>query len=225
MAAYEGRVVSAAIGTIDVPSRRSPHSEEIRHILSRDGPVDVRFEAGPPTPELAPVFSVFDGLQREIFLMGVDGTDIVVRRWLRSRSLRLDTPEMRWTDALAGVRKDESVRFRIEPGTRAPCVTINDVSRCDLLPKQGAGWTLLYSPSGLGPLLTDVLSSAFVLGLGFLIALPGWSVPTRLALLGGAVLLALLSSSVLSYVAASPVQGGAMVLGGGMGFALRRFQM
>jgi len=225
MAAYEGRVVSATIGAIDVPSRRSPRSEEIRRVLSRDGPIDVRFEAGGPTPELAPVFSVFDGMRREIFLMGVDGTDIVVRRWLRARSFRLDTPEMRWTDALAGVRKDESVRVRIEPGSRALCVTVNDRTRCDLLPKQGAGWTLLYGPSGLSPLLTDVLSSAFVLGLGFLIAIPGWSTPTRLASLGGSVLVGFFLSSALSYVAASLVQGGAMVFGGAMGFAFRRFQV
>lgn len=70
---------------------------------------------GPPTRGLAPVLSVFDGRQREIFVLGQDGDGLVFRMRRRADRARFHRPELRAPGLLARMPVGDTVTLRVRP--------------------------------------------------------------------------------------------------------------
>ncbi len=222
MAAYAGRVMAASVGGVEMSDGRSAHSPEVRQALEHRERISVRFIAGPEPAGLAPVFSVYDHLQREIFLLGVDGRDLVFRQWMRSTDLRLDGPELRFPGALAGVSPGDTVDAAVFAGETSPCISLNGRTKCDIAPGFAAGWTLLLYPPPFGIPLAEMADllwvGALALPLGFALRRPAVALP--LAVLLAAVLLTW--AQVAPDTRAQPTSGLPLVLGMALGAALAR---
>lgn len=187
---YEGRVRAAAIGGHPVPSRRIERREPIRRALERGDSVVVEMTAGPPPPGVAPIFSIFDDRQREILLIGADGTDLVLRIRRQAADARLDAPSTRIPGAL-DVRSGEPLVLTVRRHDRAWCASTDTESRCVRDAGLSDAWTLLLETETF-PNGAKRAVGAFVLAL---LAWPlGFLARTRVAAAAqGLVLLAMLA--------------------------------
>ena len=171
---YRGRVRSARIDGVEVRSRRIERSAWVREAVLGGGPVEVDFVAGPPVTRLASLLSVYDQDQREIFLLGPDRDDLVLRLRTRARGWRLDQPDLRasgaWPDLEPGTRDTVSA---LSPSRGEWCLEGPAERHCGLGFTVGAGWGILYYaewfPGWLRVLLGAVWSAALLLATGFLI--------------------------------------------------------
>jgi len=192
---YGGRVLGAWIGGRAAPDGRLKASGPMRDSLQRGTPIRVRFAAGPPPPDLAPIFSVYDDHQKEVLLIGADGPDLVMTLRRRADDARLDRPEMRVRGALEGVAAGDTVEIDarpVRPGSYRLAVrsAVGSVASAVRGPTLGRSWSLLLF-SGCWPgWWIGVLDLVWLA----VLAVPvGWWSP-RVALLGvcgGAYLAAL----------------------------------
>jgi hypothetical protein len=224
---YEGQVTSAHVGAVAMPVGPSERSDELRRLLADRAPLEVEFVVGPDPAGLAPLFSVYDHLQREVLFLGVDGRDLVFRERLRAAALRLDQPVLVFPDALAGLEPGDRARARIAWDSRSPCMTIDGMTldrriRCDLAPGFAAGWTLLLFPPPGGRRWSGPIDLVWAGAL----ALPfGWLLGRPRASLAAAALLAV-TLLALAHLApdtrATPWAAASLIGGALLGAVLRR---
>lgn len=221
---YEGRVLEASLGGIDMPSGPSRRSPELQRAFRERAPLVVTFEVGPPTAGLAPVFSVYDHVQNEILLLGVDGHDLVYLPRTRSTALRLDRPDLVFPDAMIDLAPGDTATATVAMGPdHAPCISLNRRTTCDVAPGFAAGWTLLLFPLPLPgafwPRLADLIWA------GALGAPLGWQRgrPAR-ALVTTVVLAALLLTLAFTVpdMRVTPLPVAALLVGAALGALLRR---
>lgn len=111
---YRGRVLEARVAGIEARDGLLERSARIGAALEREGPVSVRFVAGPPPPGPAPIFSIYDDRQRRILFVGADRDDLRISLRRHADELRLDRPEIRFEDALAGVSPGDTLGIDLE---------------------------------------------------------------------------------------------------------------
>lgn len=180
LARFRGEVVDARAGELTLPGGRLP--ERDRLLLSQSllrGPrLAARARFGAPPPDLAPILSVMDHRQREIFLLGQDGRDLVFRLRRRAADVRLDGPEYRADGLISPDLAGSVATLAVEPDDRyrAPgadgglCLRIGSELRCGLGHRVGRGWTLLIDVDLPGPLaraLDGAWLALFLLPLGY----------------------------------------------------------
>jgi VanZ family protein len=171
---YRGHVQSARIDGVEVRSRRIEKSAWAREALRRGGPVEVDFVAGPPVSRLAPLFSVYDEHQREIFLVGPDREDLVLRLRTRASGWRLHQPDLRafgaWPALEPGVR--DTVRAW-SPSRGEWCLDGPAERHCGVGVTVGGGWGILYHverfPRWLRSLLATGWCAVMLIPTGFLL--------------------------------------------------------
>ena len=171
---YRGRVHSARIEGVEVRSRRTEDSEWTRQALLRGAPVDVDFVAGPRVTGLASLFSVYDEHRQEIFLIGPDRDDLVLRFRTRASAWRLDQPDLRAVGAWHDVRPGASYALSAwSPSPGEWCVDGPAGRFCGLGFTLGAGWGILFYaewfPAWLRWLLAVGWTAALLLPTGFLL--------------------------------------------------------
>lgn len=117
-------------------------------LLSGDT-VRVSFVVGSPPGGVAPIFSIYDDQQQEILLLAAHGDALVLRLRRLAADLRLESPELRWEDALEGVNPGDTVNVGAwrTPGSwpsgRARlCLGVDSRGVC-AAPDFGHGWVLL----------------------------------------------------------------------------------
>jgi hypothetical protein len=141
---FTGTVVSARLNRMPLPGTRLLSSGAVREaLLAPQSVLEVRALTGTPTADLAPIFSVFDDRQREIVLLGQNGTDVVYRLRTRSNALGLRSPALRLTGVLPielGARVE--LRARYTPGRYHLEAEIGDKSFSqNLVLSVSSGWT------------------------------------------------------------------------------------
>lgn len=174
LGSYGGRVVTARIDGMEIGSRRVPDSEAVRHALDRGGPIEIRFITGPPVGRLAPLFSIYDDREREIFLLGPDRTDLVVRYRTRAAALRLDQPDLRLRGGWPTLEPGRAASLRVWSAEAGRwCVGGAVAEQCGLGFTIGSGWGMLFYPSSLPAwfhaLVTLGWSTALLLPVGLLL--------------------------------------------------------
>lgn len=210
---YRGRVLQATLGARELPSERLQAVEQVRSLLLAGAPLEVRAVAGPQTERLAPIFSVFDERQREIFLLGADRDNLVFRYRTRARGVRLDQPDLRLEGALRGLAPGDTVTFSV-------CRTANgyrfstDVGvGGDVGFTVGMGWALLLFQEAFPSWLVGLLSIGWIAGL--VIPIGFWSRMRWESFLAAAtVLLALGVIPFWTVLASTPVNQFGGALGG-----------
>ncbi len=191
---YQGRVLSARLGGIDMPSHAVEPSEPLHRAFRERAPLEVVYEVGPAPEGLAPVFSVYDDEQNEILLLGVDGTDMLYLPRTRSVALRLDRPDLVARGLLDEVEPGDTVTATVAVDSRRHlCISLNRRTTCDVAPGFAAGWSLLMYPLPLSGrfwnLLADLVwAAAMAAPLGWIARKPlralTVAVPLTAALLG-----------------------------------------
>ncbi|MFQ5679684.1 MAG: VanZ family protein [Gemmatimonadota bacterium] len=165
--AYGGELLAARVARHPVPQGRSSRTDALRRDLSAGAEVEVTAVVGPPTTALAPVFSIYDEREREILLLGADGSDLVFRMRRRASSARLDAPDVRLAGALRDARAGDTLRLSARHlstrgGERDRCLAaVPGRSACGVGPSAGEGWALLFYPEHLG-WLRGAVSAAWI---------------------------------------------------------------
>ncbi len=100
----------------------------------------VEFRAGPPTHDLAPVFSVFDDHQVEVLVIGVDTDAIVIRMRRLAETVGLHAPEVRFGSLHPPEGTETILRFR--RNDRSFCVRLEETEECGTVATPARGWSL-----------------------------------------------------------------------------------
>jgi VanZ family protein len=189
---YDGEVLEARIGEVPIPSRRLDDSPAVRTRLQHGDPLVISFVAGPLPLGVAPVFSIYDGMEREILVLGVRDQDLVFRLRRRASDWRFRSPEALYPGA--GTTEGDTALVRLVVRDRSTCLEIPD-GDCIPLATPGRGWSLLL---GAAP-AQNAEHVADFLWLGLLFVPVGYSLRRRrTAAVGLAIsLVGLLGASLL----------------------------
>lgn len=143
---YRGRVLSARIGDLDLPSYRLPSSDSVRTLFATGHPIEIVAIAGPAPSSPSKIFSIADEQPREILMIGASGDDFVFRVLRASADYLLDRPDLRIHDALAGVRQGDTIRLSVRQlPDEAYRLQVNEMSR-DLRVGVADTWSLFLWP-------------------------------------------------------------------------------
>jgi hypothetical protein len=223
---FTGSVVSVRLDSVDLPSTRLEHSDQVRdRLLAPESVLEVRAISGKRTSDVAPIFSIFDDRQREIVLLGQDGADLIFRVRTRTGPLGLRSPALRLANALPAEPGHRiELRARYTPGHYHLEAEIGrNAYRRELALSASWGWTFLLPFDHAFGREMPWLTVLWVGGLLFPVAYYGargrigWRVmvPIWGLLLGiGLVLVPALST----FAILQPLEWMAGVLGGWFGF-------
>jgi VanZ family protein len=189
---YHGQVLEASLGGAGIPPGPIPHSPELRSRLAAGEALRVRAVAGPPVAGLAPILSIHDEYRHEILLLGPDREDLVYRFRTRAAAVGFDSPELRVSGAMRGIRAGEPLVIVVAPERNGYCIEANRTATCGLGFTAGTGWALLLYGPGLPPwthgFLNVLWMAGLVLPMGYW-ARARWECGVAIALLAGAALL------------------------------------
>lgn len=163
---YQGRVLSAEIAGMAMPSWRLKDSKAVRRALLAGEGVRVSAVAGPPPAAPSPVFNIYDQHRNEILFLGADGRDLVTHVRLLATDLLLRQPDLRWRGALDGVKAGDTLRLGWRRGSPGYCLALNGRERCGLAYTVGEAWGLIQFPPGLSRADHVALGLLFMAGLG-----------------------------------------------------------
>ncbi len=215
---YRGEVLSAEIGGLPMHSWRLGNSKTVRSLLLAGDTVRVKAVAGPEPSAVAPIFNIYDIDHNEILLLGADRGDLVTHVRLRATDLLLRQPDLRWREALAGVKPGDTISLafrRYRPGV---CVALNGRERCGMAYTLGEAWGMIQFPDGLSGADRTALDVLFMIGLGLCAGLFIQRRPAgylaAAAIVAGAVMVPILVG--LGATPVLQVGGLAAGLGGGM---------
>jgi hypothetical protein len=220
---YRGRVLGAALDGEPLQSRVLSDPAQVRAFVWGNRTLRVRFVAGPSTPALAPLVSVFDARQREIMLLGPDREALVLRYRRHAAEWGLDQPDLRFEGATRNWSLGDTITISVSRSARGACLTVNDATRCVRGDTPGTAWALLLYPESFPTWLRAALSLLWPAGLMMLL---GWCAGTRrTALAGGALGLAVLYvlPPVFSVASSPPAELAAAIAGLPLGVTLRRW--
>lgn len=221
LARYTGRVEVATLGDETLANGRLAHSEQVRRLWLEGAPLRVEATAGTRTVSLAPIFSIHDGVHREILLLGAERGDLVLRVRTRAQAVSLDRPGLRWTGILEDVRPGDRLTIGARREGNGWCLSLGDRSACPLGFSVGSGWRLVWYPHSLpaaaGPWLSAAWLAALFLPLGL------WLRADARSLLAVSIATgALLAAPRTGLLPAPPAELAACVAGLALGAALRR---
>jgi hypothetical protein len=216
---YHARVLAARLDGLAIqPGVLPPQASQV---LRSGEPLLVTALAGPRVPALAPLIVLEDDHVNQIYLVGPDRDDLVVRYQTRAATWGLDQPDIRLRSALAGSTAGDTLRIGVQRRHGAWCLALNQLERCGLGYTAGDAWALVMYPRHWPPWSHTLLGAMWVGGLALPIGL--WTrrrvaSVVAVALFGGA--LALLPPLV-ALLGTPAVQWCGAALGCGAGLALQ----
>ena len=216
---YHARVLTTRLGALSIhPGLLSPQTS---HVLRSGEPLFVTALAGPRVPALAPLIVFEDEDVNQIYLVGPDRNDLVVRYQTRAGTWGLDQPDIRLRGAFAGTTVGDTLRVGVHRRSVEWCLSVNQLERCGLGFTAGDAWAMVMYPRHWPPWSYTLLGAMWIGGLALPIGL--WTrlrVTSAVAvmLFGGALglvppLVALLGTPALQWCGAA--------LGWGVGVALQ----
>ncbi len=164
---YHGRVLRTTLGPIAFSPNRLPDPDVVRRLLLAGAPLEIDAVAGRSVRGLAPLFVIVDEDDEEVFLVGPDRGDLVLRYRTRAARWRLDQPDLRLRHAFAHVASGDTLHIGVRHDNGGYCLSLNQVARCGLGYSVGSGWTLLYYPRHLPIWISTGLEIAWVAGIAF----------------------------------------------------------
>jgi hypothetical protein len=213
---YHGRVLRTTLGPLAFGPNRLPDRDVMRRLLLAGAPLEIDAVAGRSVRGLAPLFVIEDEDDEEVFLVGPDRGDLVLRYRTRTARWRLDQPDIRLRHAFADVTSGDTMHIVVRRDPSGYCLSLNQVARCGLGYSVGSGWTLLYYPRHLPIWVVTGLEIAWVAGIAFPLGL--WARRRPETAVAAIVLSAalLLLPPLTGLIRTPPYQ----IAGGGMGVLL-----
>jgi glycopeptide antibiotics resistance protein len=189
---YPGRVLSAELDGMTIPSGLVARSQEVRAGLLGGVPLRVRAIASAPVPVRAPLVTLLDASRNEIMLLAVERDDVLFRLRTRAATAELDSPAVRAPQVMHGLRPGDPVVLTVSRAHGRYCVDVNRRSVCVPGFTLGTGWTFLaYSqvPSGWPHTVLNLLwVAALLFPFGFWLRLRRESMLAALVLATGVLL-------------------------------------
>lgn len=143
-ARFPGAVTAARVGNVPVPAGRRGDSEALRARLLRGDPVVVHARLDGPRPaKPAPVFSIFDGQQREVLFLGVAGDDGVARIRRRAAEARLHWPFQAAPDLFAGTEPGHEGVYAWTERWDGECLDWGGRRACGIREPVSRGWAFV----------------------------------------------------------------------------------
>jgi hypothetical protein len=127
--------------------------------------VEVTALAGPPPDRKAPLFSIYDDLEREILMIAPRRNDLIIRYWTRSLSWNLDRPFFTLSGALDGIHVGDSLHVSLWRQNDHVCLMLNGRRDCSLGFTAGAGWSVLIYPESFSGWVRALLDATWVWGI------------------------------------------------------------
>ena len=225
LAWYRGRVLSASIGDIPLPSTRLDRQTEVHARLAAGDPLRVTAVAGPwEKPErIAPIFSIYDDRQREMLLIGPRRGDLVLRYRTRGSNWGFEKPSFTVPGMYQGLRIGDTLRLALWRTSSAYCLRLDARTACNLKWNAADGWSVLKWVDDQPGWVYALLGALWLGGLAGLVAIV--ASPGRTLIVGGAAVaavLALVPPTVGLGVPGLTGWAGA-AMGFGIGWALRRW--
>lgn len=214
---YAGRVVDARVGGFDLRSGPIANHAAVALALMGDAPVVIHAELVASTGRAAPLLTVHDADQRELFVFFADGRDLVAEWRTYGAVLAFERPAHRWTDVLPSSDREASevseIRLERAPGRAELWIDERWVGTHARRPAEV--WSLLVPGRIVPGRLEAVLDAVTIL----LLALPSAYYAARplLPALGLAALMSSLSQAGPVVPPAAPEW-----IGLGLGFAFGR---
>jgi hypothetical protein len=173
-ATFSGRVHAVRLDSLDLPEGRLPDSHEVRARLLEDHwALTVEASTGEPTPGLSSAFSIFDGDEREMLVVGQKGTDLLVRYRTHAADVGLRSPSIVLPGAF-DVAPGEPIRISVSFDRGAISLTTTASTKTasravNVTPSWG--WSLLLpfdAPIGrFAPLWSGVWIAALLFPTGY----------------------------------------------------------
>ena len=146
---FSGRVASAWLNGRVWRTGRIPQGSPVYEELRQDWTIRATLVLGNRVTGLAPVLSVFDDREREILLLGVDGSDLVLRERTKATGFRLDQPDVRLHDGLLAHADGDSVVIVAARRGAQRCLGVEEELHCGLGVTPGRLWGLFLYPLGI----------------------------------------------------------------------------
>lgn len=177
-------------------------------LLAADAPIRVHFTLGGPPQGRAPLFTVTDVHHRDVFIVGIDQTDLLIAYRNHGNVLRLARPDLRARGALAGAQLGDTFTVM---ATRE-CIN----QTCGLGHTVGDAWKLIFFPDSFPPWALKFFNALWVAG--GLIGVGLWG--RRNWATGAAVSLAVVTLALGPFVVDLNVTPVTEWLGAAVGFAI-----
>ncbi len=139
LARYRGELHSAELDTQPLPQGPIHAQGWLREQLFEGGLLKLQVQHLESQSRLAPIFSIYDGWGREVFLLGAQEDDLVLRYWTQGARFRFNRELFR----LRGALKPGSLELELQRRGQGFCLRSGTQQRCDLGPKPESGWALL----------------------------------------------------------------------------------
>jgi len=215
------RVLGTRIGTIPLHTGRLTDSIAVRQLLLSGAPLEITATAGQPVPSLGPLIAFENADQDQIYLIGPDRRDLVVRLLTRGATWGLDQPDIRLRGAFTSIGTGDTIRIAIQGQGAGYCVSLNSIQRCGLGYSIGAAWAMVLYPRHWPPWAYALLGAMWVGGLAIPVGV--WTRRRATSLLAIALFAcaAALVPPLVGLLATPLREWGGAVLGWGVGLGLQ----
>ena len=158
---YGGQLINAEVGGISVPGTFIGTSPILQRALQERASVFVRFTVEEPHSGLAPLFAIADQDERELIMIAIEHSDVIVRWRTRSIDLKLDRPMFRFEHALAGLNQADTVDLIARSFTDRVELHVG-AARYVHRYSSSDGWTLLWFVDGLTNRMYKLFSAIWI---------------------------------------------------------------
>ena len=117
-----------------------------------------------PPARTAPLAALVDAQGSRAVILAVDQSDLSLRYHMPAVRLSLQQPDLRWHDALAGVRPGDTFTASTGHDPGNVCLALNTDWRCGLGYTIGDGWKLIFYPEGWPSWRLAVINALWVAG-------------------------------------------------------------
>lgn len=149
---------------------RHPDPAFLEAALFGGDSLEVEVGRAPVTRRVAPIVSVYTAEQQELFLVGVQREDLVLRLPYRAASIGLHHADLRLEGGREVIRDPGPTRvaYWMDGPEGGACLEVGAERRCGLRPGLREGWSLLYYPDVFTGGIRALLGWTWLIGLGIL---------------------------------------------------------
>lgn len=140
---YPGRVISATVDGLEVPSGLITEWRRLRERLLAGAPLRVQAIAAAAVPTELPLVTLHDASRNEILLLAVEGDDVIIRLRTRAAGAGLDSPALRAPGLMRGLVPGDPFAVVVSRPGRRYCVGVDTRLTCGLGFTAGMGWSFV----------------------------------------------------------------------------------
>ncbi|MDR0787702.1 MAG: VanZ family protein [Gemmatimonadota bacterium] len=139
---YDGTVTSTRLGILSIPPGRIDQVDTVKADLFTETLV-VDGVAGSEPARVAPIVSIFDGSQSQVFFIGARGGDLIFQYGARADRLGLDHSTIRVADAFVEMIPGAPFRLVWRGDAKGYCFETGGKYRCGIGLTVGDTWSLV----------------------------------------------------------------------------------